>query len=189
MNNNRTPYMNQNMSANARSMSMRGNCGCQSPAQVQRSVQNDCGCAANTTPAAANCYTQRSVQNDCGCSTNTAPAAANCGTQRSAQDDCGCTANTGYARVAEMPIGDRLSLLRYIDELSFGAYEAALYLDTHPDCQNGMQYFHELNEKRNLALNEYAKLYGSLTLQHAGESCETCWQWVNQPWPWEGGNC
>ena len=187
MSNNRNPYMSQNMSANTRSVNMRGNYGCQNPGQVLRPAQNDCGCNGNAASTAAN-YTQRPAQNDCGCNGNAASTAANY-TQRPVQNDCGCAATAAYARISEMPTSDRLSLLKYIDEVSFGAYEATLYLDTHPDCQNGMQYFRELNERRNLALKEYAKLYGPLTLMHAGESCETCWQWINQPWPWEGGNC
>ncbi len=156
---NNNPYMNQNMSANMRNMNMRGNYGYPNPGQGARPMANDCGCGVS-------------------------PAA-----QRSASNDCGCGNGTAYQRTAEMPTGDRKSLLAYIDQVSFGAYEAVLYLDTHSDCQEGMQYFRDLNEKRNSALKEYAKLYGPLNLMQAGESCEAYWQWVNQPWPWEGGNC
>lgn len=166
MSNNRNPYMNQNMSAGARNMNVRVSCGYPNSAPTQRSAQNDCGCMGNTGTTQQNNYAQRL-----------------------AQGDCGCAGNSGYARIAEMPTGDRMSLLAYIDQVSFAAYEATLYLDTHPDCQNGLQYFREHNEKRNLALKEYAKLYGPLTLEHADESCEAYWQWLNQPWPWEGGNC
>lgn len=173
MSNNRNPYMTQNMSANPRNVNMRGGCGC----------------AGNAGQTPQNNYAQRSMQNDCGCAGNMGTVAPANYAQRASQNDCGCAGNSGYARVAEMPTGDRTALLAYIDQVSFAAYEAALYLDTHPDCQSGLQYFREHNEKRNLALKEYAKLYGPLTLKQADESCETYWQWVNQPWPWEGGNC
>lgn len=191
MNNNRNSYMNQNISANQRSLNMRGGCGCQNAVQGQRSVQGDCGCTGNAGPGPVmqRSYTQRSVQGDCGCTGNAGPVIQNGYAKRSAQNECGCADNTGYASAAEMPTGNRASLLAYIDQVSFAAYEAALYLDTHPDCQNGLQYFRDHNEKRNLALKEYAKLYGPLTLAQADESCDAYWQWVNQPWPWEGGNC
>ena len=109
--------------------------------------------------------------------------------QRAMTNDCGCGATPAYTRDVQIPTGDRKSLLAYIDQVSFAAYEAALYLDTHPDCPSGLQYFREHNDKRNLALQEYAKLYGPLDLTQAGESCEAYWQWANQPLPWEGGNC
>lgn len=173
MSNNSNPYMNQNMPANMRGVNMRGGCGCANPTQGQRTVSNDCGCAGNAMPAMQNSYAQRATQGDCGCTGNAMPAMQG-----------------GYAqRAAELPTGNRASLLAYIDQVSFAAYEAALYLDTHPDCQNGLQYFRDHNEKRNQALKEYARLYGPLDLTQAGESCEAYWHWVNQPWPWEGGNC
>lgn len=88
-----------------------------------------------------------------------------------------------------VPTGNRRQLLSYINEVSFGAYEALLFLDTHPDCMEAMQYFQEHNEKRNFALKEYARLYGPLNLANIDSDCEMSWEWVNQPWPWEGGNC
>ena len=198
MSNNSNPYMNQNMSANMRGMNMRGGCGCANPAQGQRTVSNDCGCTGNAASTMQNSYTQRAAQNDCGCgmtpvTQRTAHNDCGCGmtpvTQRVAQNDCGCAGNNGYTRASDLPSGNRASLLAYIDQVSFAAYDAALYLDTHPDCQNGLQYFRDHNEKRNQALKEYARLYGPMNLTQAGESCEAYWHWINQPWPWEGGNC
>lgn len=162
---NTNPYMNQNMPANMRGVNMRGGCSCGITPVTQRTASADCGCTGNTAPAMSGSYMQRSTPADCGCGTS------------------------AYQSLAEIPSGSRTGLLAYIDQLSFAAYEAALYLDTHPDCQNGLQYFRDHNEKRNLALKEYARLYGPLTQMQAGESCEAYWQWANQPWPWEGGNC
>lgn len=88
-----------------------------------------------------------------------------------------------------VPTGHPGQLRTYIDEVSFGAYEALLFLDTHPDCAEAMQYFLEHNEKRNFALKEYARLYGPLRPDDIGADCEMSWKWANQPWPWEGGNC
>ncbi len=188
MNSNRT-CMNQNMSA-ARNMrggypgtapmrSPQNDCGCAGsgtmPQNAARQVSGDCGCAGSgMMPQNA----AHQVSNDCGCA---GPGTMSQNAARQVSNDCGCT--------ADIPAGDRLCLRSYINEVSFAAYEAALYLDTHPDCQNALQYFQEHNEKRSLALAQYGKLYGPMTLAQACESCSACWQWVNQPWPWEGGNC
>ena len=37
------------------------------------------------------------------------------------------------------------------------------------------------------ALKEYARLYGPLTIDTANDTCSRRWEWVMQPWPWEGG--
>ena len=41
-----------------------------------------------------------------------------------------------------------------------------------------------LNRLYNEAMNEYAKTYGPLTISHV-RNCDTYWDWVNQPWPWQ----
>lgn len=108
--------------------------------------------------------------------------------------NCGCMGDDRSSREAdwqhEVPTGNRGQLLSYIDEVSFGAYEALLYLDTHPDCPDGLRFFRENNEKRQFALKEYTRLYGPLNLDRVRITCDTpSWEWVNQPWPWEGGAC
>ena len=79
-------------------------------------------------------------------------------------------------------------LLQWIDMVSFASFDTALYLDTHPDCQEGLAYYKKHMALRKQAMDEYARLYGPLTLDQAG-SCEDHWAWIQQPWPWEGGNC
>lgn len=108
--------------------------------------------------------------------------------------DCGCMEDSEMSRETnwkqEVPTENRGQLLSYINEVSFGAYEAMLYLDTHPNCPDGLRYFRENNEKRQFALKEYARLYGPLNLDRVHMTCDTpSWEWVNQPWPWEGGAC
>jgi spore coat protein JB len=90
----------------------------------------------------------------------------------------------------EVPTGNRSQLLSYIDEVSFAAYDTVLYLDTHPDCPHGLHYFQMQNEKRNFALREYARLYGPLNLSDIQMDCDTpSWEWISEPWPWEGRSC
>lgn len=93
------------------------------------------------------------------------------------------------ARTSDMPTGSRMQLLCFINEVSFAVYEALLYLDTHPDDQEAMCFFKEHNEKRERALKEYARMYGPLTISTADDAASSSWEWMCQPWPWEGGDC
>ncbi len=84
---------------------------------------------------------------------------------------------------------NRGSLLQYITEISFAVYDTLLYLDTHPEDQQALAYYQDMDQKRREALAEYGKQYGSLTADcPAAASCGR-WQWINEPWPWEGGGC
>lgn len=83
----------------------------------------------------------------------------------------------------------RKQLLQLIDEVSFAVNDITLYLDTHPDDMDALDYYKEHMNVRNQALKEYARLYGPLTVDTAIDSCSECWQWSMQPFPWEGGNC
>lgn len=84
---------------------------------------------------------------------------------------------------------NRGSLLQYITEISFAVYDTLLYLDTHPEDQQALAYYQDMDQKRREALAEYGKQYGPLTSDcPAAASCGR-WQWINEPWPWEGGGC
>lgn len=79
-------------------------------------------------------------------------------------------------------------LEHWIQMVSFAAFDTALYLDTHPDCLEALAYYKKHLMLRKQAMDEYARLYGPLTLDQAG-SMEDHWAWIQQPWPWEGGKC
>lgn len=80
-------------------------------------------------------------------------------------------------------------LLDYIDKVSFAVNDIILFLDSHPDCQEALAYFHEHSEMRNAALEEYARRFGPLTLDTVNDTSSNRWEWNLQKWPWEGGNC
>ncbi len=82
----------------------------------------------------------------------------------------------------------RKQMLDWVDMVSFAVTEANLYLDTHPEDQAALSYFREYSRLRNEALEEFASMYGPLTVDTAVK-CQKTWEWVNRPWPWEGGNC
>ena len=77
-------------------------------------------------------------------------------------------------------------LLSMINQVSFAVNDMTLYLDTHPDDDDAMAYFCENTALRKELLKEYAARFGPLTLDSDSENCRQCWDWVMQPWPWEG---
>ena len=79
---------------------------------------------------------------------------------------------------------EQKNLLFYIDAVSFAALDASLYLDTHPNDAEALEYFHHFNKARQQALHEYAVRFGPLTLN--GAQTDDTWKWATQPWPWEG---
>ena len=78
---------------------------------------------------------------------------------------------------------EQKNLLFYIDAVSFEALDASLYLDTHPNDAEALEYFHHFNKARQQALHEYAVRFGPLTLN--GAQTDDTWKWATQPWPWE----
>lgn len=82
----------------------------------------------------------------------------------------------------------RRELLEWINIVSFAVDDAKLFLDTHPCDTDAMEYFEEFRKQRVLALQEYAKYYGPLTIDTTS-SCEQRWSWICEPWPWQEGGC
>ncbi len=83
----------------------------------------------------------------------------------------------------------RIQLLQFINEVSFAVDDILLYLDTHPMDMDAMHYFHKHSAMRNAAMDEYARRFGPLTIDTADDIHSDSWEWVMQPWPWEGGVC
>ena len=83
----------------------------------------------------------------------------------------------------------RKELMDHINQTSFAVDDVKLYLDTHPCDEEALAFFREYSQLHNEALREYAKQYGPLTIDTAGESCNERWQWINEPWPWQEGGC
>lgn len=88
--------------------------------------------------------------------------------------------NTQFANEQE-------KLLHDIGILGFVVVELSLYLDTHPDDQNAMEYFNHYNRLANQAKKEYSAKYTPLTLSCVDTTKCNDWQWALSPMPWEGG--
>lgn len=83
---------------------------------------------------------------------------------------------------------DPTSLLNEINAVSFALSDLTLYLDTHPDCSQGLALFQELAPRRKQLLEEYARSSSPLTIDCAAGLPETDhFSWLDGPMPWEGG--
>lgn len=85
----------------------------------------------------------------------------------------------------------RKEMLDWINVISFAVDDVKLFLDSHPDCQEALDYFQDMKAQRVQALKEYAKYYGPLTIDTTDPSCmrEQRWMWTDEPWPWQEGGC
>lgn len=75
-------------------------------------------------------------------------------------------------------------LLRFIYETGFAIDDIVLFLDTHPDDEKALAYYHKYKTLHSEAMKEYAKNYGPLLKTQV--TSENCWTWNAGPWPWEG---
>ena len=66
----------------------------------------------------------------------------------------------------------------------FAINELALYLDTHPDDEKALCLHRKYCKEYRELTDNYQKVYGPLTIQFP---CNK-WRWLEEPWPWEGGN-
>ena len=76
----------------------------------------------------------------------------------------------------------RAYLLRKWQEYSFAAYEARLYLDTHPGSRAALNYFNKFVALQNAAAKELQTRYGAVTQNPDAPLSE--WSWIDMPWSW-----
>ena len=82
---------------------------------------------------------------------------------------------------------DRAKLLKIINQASFAMDDVKLFLDTHPNCQEAIEYYQKAQKVRNEAWNEYTRKFGPLSAYDV-DACDY-WDWNKGPMPWEGGDC
>lgn len=96
--------------------------------------------------------------------------------------------NAGRTAVSQVPKPCKKDLMNKINEYSFAVNEITLFLDTHPYDTDALAFFQKYRALRMEAIDEYAKYYAPLLIDHA--PCDkTPWSWANEPWPWEGVDC
>ncbi len=75
------------------------------------------------------------------------------------------------------------NLMKAIQMYDFYLYELNLYLDTHPTDTNALALFQKYNEARAAAYENYTSKYGPVTAKDFKGG--NCFNWVDDPWPWE----
>lgn len=73
-------------------------------------------------------------------------------------------------------------LMMMIQQYSFALVECNLFLDSHPNNREALEYFEKVKRMLAECTEAYEENYGPLTV--FGSSGEP-WQWVSTPWPWE----
>lgn len=82
---------------------------------------------------------------------------------------------------------DRNSLMKIITQASFALDDTRLFLDTHPNCKEAIEYYNKAQAVREEAWEVYTSKFGPLTFYEVSD--EDYWEWNKGPMPWEGGNC
>lgn len=78
---------------------------------------------------------------------------------------------------------DKRKYAQDVYELGFIMVETALYLDTHPNDAEALEYYAEMKEKYHEAVALYTENIGPLNFFHVTN--ENYWTWVATPMPWE----
>lgn len=85
-------------------------------------------------------------------------------------------------------MSDRQKLLKRVQMYSFAVTDAALFLDTHPDCSEALAYYVKHKKLYEEAKEQFEKTYGPLSIN--SEQNNNRWAWVDEPFPWElAANC
>ena len=75
-------------------------------------------------------------------------------------------------------------LAEIIMQASFAIDDIKLYLDTHPCDKEAIKTYRDYKKIRNMAWEEHTKHFGPLSAYDV--DVDNYWNWVNDPWPWEG---
>lgn len=76
-------------------------------------------------------------------------------------------------------------LYEWIMMIGFCAVDMMLYLDTHPDDEEALNYFNQCTALYNAAKQSYQEQFGQLNA--FSEQERSSWDWNTAPMPWEGG--
>lgn len=82
-------------------------------------------------------------------------------------------------------MNDREKALRMVQMYKFTLVEANLFLDTHPDDQQALNYFKENKRLYEKVKQDFVSKYGPLQVSDVKDNADM-WDWINGPWPWEG---
>lgn len=81
---------------------------------------------------------------------------------------------------------ERETMLQHVRMHNFAMIEVGLFLDSHPKNAAALAYYQNQKAKYDEAVKNYEAKFGPLSSLRAQESSE--WQWIADPWPWEGAD-
>lgn len=74
-------------------------------------------------------------------------------------------------------------LLHQLQSYDFALQEAALFLNSHPNDQQALAYYNDIQACSQELTRQYEKQYGPLTNKtNSGSE----WDYIHGKWPWEG---
>lgn len=76
------------------------------------------------------------------------------------------------------------ALLKQVYQTGFAMDDVVLYLDTHPDDREALNYYFYVANLNKQAVEAYEAQCGPLMANQVNS--ENYWSWVSDPWPWEG---
>ena len=76
-------------------------------------------------------------------------------------------------------------LMHTIQTSGFALDELGLFLNTHPDCEEAIEFYDKQRDIYNQAIREYTDYLGPITKYNV--NTRRGWSWTETPWPWEGG--
>ena len=80
-------------------------------------------------------------------------------------------------------MNDREKLLKKVQMYSFAVTDAALFLDTHPECADALAFYNKYKKLCSEAKAQYEQAYGPLDID--SEQNNARWAWVDGLFPWE----
>lgn len=78
---------------------------------------------------------------------------------------------------------NRRALETRISALGLCVFDTALFLNTHPNCQEALDYFSCKKRELFELTEKYEEKYGPLTA--LSDPANDCWIWPESPWPWQ----
>lgn len=94
------------------------------------------------------------------------------------------SANTAAAAQPSRSGNTKAQAAQQLAQSCFAVHEAVLYLDTHPDDQNALEYYRRKQQQMMQAAENYQKVVGPIRAC-AVDTSSGSWRWVETPWPWE----
>ncbi len=80
-------------------------------------------------------------------------------------------------------MNEREKLLKRVQMFDFILTELNLFLDTHPDNAEALDYFEQYQYLKNQAVTQFENKYGPLRAEDFNG--DKFFNWVKGPWPWE----